>query len=153
MNGWWTETHKREIRFQFNHTMNGYTKPYFTDETGRLFRDETGNLDNFDDIPFEVEFGRNNFNQDNRKSYVSVLADSEAAREMILQYSIDGGQYQTLGQLTDNISKFPFDTRTNFPEGGDISYKVVQSGGGDAPVFNGVSTVYTIQQRSINEGI
>jgi hypothetical protein len=43
MNAWWTEEHKREIRFQFNHTMNGYTKPYFTDETGRLFRDETGN--------------------------------------------------------------------------------------------------------------
>lgn len=133
--------------------MNGYTKPYFTDETGRLFRDETGNLDNFDVIPFEVEFGPNNFGEDNRKSYVTVLASSEAARGMILQYSLDRGQYQTLGQMTDATSKFPFDTRMDFPEGEDISYKVVHSDSGDAPIFNGVSTVYTIQERILNEGI
>jgi hypothetical protein len=69
MQGWWTEEHKREIRFQFTHTMNGYTKPYFTDETGRLFRDETGNLDNADPIPMEIEFGRNNLGTDQLKQY------------------------------------------------------------------------------------
>lgn len=151
MNAWWTETHKREIRFQFNHTMNGYTKPYFTDETGRLFRDETGNLDNADIIPFEVEMGRNNFGDNNRKSYVTVLTDTDAAREAVVQYSLDGAQYQTLGQITKPVNKFPFSTRDNFPEGRDISYKIVHSDAGDPPVINGVSTTYAIQERIVNE--
>lgn len=153
MNGWWTETHKREIRFQFNHTMNGYTKPYFTDETGRLFRDETGNLDNNEVIPFEVELGRTQFIDDTKKTYLSVLTDTEAAREATLQYSVDGGPYQTLGQLTTNVNKFPFSTSQQpNVEGRDISYKFVHSDAGDPPVINGVSTRYNIQERIVNEG-
>jgi hypothetical protein len=99
MQGWWTEEHKREIRFQFTHTMNGYTKPYFTDETGRLFRDETGNLDNADPIPMEIEFGRNNFSTDQLKQYFDAI-DSENARGGIMQYSLDNGAFNTLGQTT-----------------------------------------------------
>jgi hypothetical protein len=153
MNAWWTETHKREIRFQFNHTMNGYTKPYFTDETGRLFRDETGNLDNADVIPFEVELGRNNFGSDARKSYTAVLSDTEAAREAIIQYAVDGGAYQTLGQVTKNVNKFSFSTgNTPNVEGRDISYKLVHSDSGDPPIINGLSTTYQIQERIVDEG-
>lgn len=153
MNAWWTETHKREIRFQFNHTMNGYTKLYFTDDTGRLFRDETGNTDNGEVIPFEVELGRNQFGTDARKTYTAVLVDSEAAREAILQYSLDGGQYQTLGQIDKNVNKFPFSTaRQESAEARDISYKFVHSDSGSQPILNGLSTTYQIQERIVDEG-
>lgn len=154
MNAWWPETHKREIRYQFNHTMNGYTKPYFTDETGRLFRDETGNLDNADIIPFEVEFGRNPFGSDVDKSYLSVLTDTEAAREAIIQYSLDGGAYQTLGQVTKSVNKLPFSNNQSAPvEGRDISYKVVHSDAGDPPIINGLTTYYNVQERIVDEAI
>lgn len=153
MNAWWPETHKREIRFQFNHSMNGYTKPYFTDETGRLFRDEVGNKDNDDIIPFEVELGRNNFGTDVRKTYSAVLVDSDAAREASLQYSLDGGQYQTLAQIDKPVNKFPFSTSA-LPnvEARDISYKIVHSDAGDAPIINGLSTTYQVQERIVDEG-
>ena len=94
--------------------MNGYTKPYFTDETGRLFRDETGNLDNADPIPMEIEVGRSTFGTDQKKVYDSVLVDSENARGALLQYAIDGGRFETLGQITDNIEKLVF------PQGGQL---------------------------------
>lgn len=153
MNAWWTETHRREIRFQFNHTMNGYTKPYFTDDTGRLFRDETGNTDNNDVIPFEVELGRNQFISDQNKTYTSVLVDSDNAREAILQYSTDGEQYQTLGQIDKRVNKLIFSTaRQPNVEGRDISYKLVHSDSGDPPILNGLSTTYQIQERIVDEG-
>lgn len=151
MNAWWTEVHKRDIRFQFTHTMNGYTKPYFTDETGRLFRDETGNLDNFDTIPMEVEIGRNNFGTDQLKAYMSCLMDSENARGGILQYALDNGAFNTLGQATDPSTKISFPTKAQLAEGHDINYKFVHNDGGDPPAFNGLSTYFKIQELVVNE--
>lgn len=153
MNSWWTEEHKREIRFQFNHTMNGYTKPYFTDETGRLFRDETGNVDNQDSIPMEIELGRNNFGTDQVKRYISVSVDSENARAAVLQYSIDSNQFQTLGQITDNVEELRFPQGGQLIEGRDINYKFVHNDIGEAPVINGLTTYVNSEEMFTTEKI
>lgn len=152
LNVWWTEEHKREIRFQFNYTMNGYTKPYFTDETGRLFRDETGNLDNFDPIPMEIEIGRDNLGTDQLKRFISVLVDSENARGATLQYALDGGSFQTLAQLTDNVQKVVFPQGGQQPEGRDIDYKVVHNDTGDSPIINGFTTYTSFSELVVNNG-
>lgn len=151
LNAWWTEEHKREIRFQRNYTMSGYTKPYFTDETGRLFRDETGNLDNADPIPMEIEVGRTNLGTDQVKRFVSVLVDSENARGASLQYSIDGGSFQTLGQITDNVEKMIFPQSGQLKEGRDINYKIVHNDTGDPPVINGYTTYTNSAEMFVTE--
>jgi len=150
MNSWWTEEHKREIRFQFNHTMNGYTKPYFTDETGRLFRDETGNLDHNDSIPLEIEIGRSNFGINQLKNYSAVIVDSEKARGMSVQYSIDGNRFETLGQITDNVQTLDFPQKGQKIEGRDINYKLVHNELGDPLSINGPSTYYSIGETVIH---
>lgn len=139
------------MRFQFNHTMHGYTKQYFTDDTGRLFRDETGNLDNEDSIPLQIEFGRNNFGTDQKKIYRSVLVDAENARGMVLQYSIDGKDFTTLGQITSNVEKLVFAQGGQLVEGRDINYKIVHNDGGDAPVLNGITTYFAVSESLPDE--
>lgn len=151
LNAWWEEEHRREIRFQRNHTMSGYTKPYFTDETGRLFRDETGKLDNVDPIPMEIELGRNNFGTDQRKNYSAVLVDSENARGAIVQYAIDGGRFETLGQITGNVEKLIFKQGGQLIEGRDIDYKLVHNDKGDPPIFNGITTYFSVTEVNVNE--
>lgn len=151
MNAWWTEEHKREFRFQFMHTMNGYTKPYFTDETGRLFRDETGNLDNADPIPFEIEFGRDNLGQDQDKRLLSVLVNSEKARGAVLQYQLDGGNYETLGQVTDPIQKLVFPQNASLIAGRDINYKIVHNDTGDPPTVNGLTSFFNLAEMFVTE--
>lgn len=151
LNAWWPEEHKREFRFQFNHTMNGYTKPYFLDETGRLFRDETGNLDNVDPIPMEIEYGRNNFGTDQKKVYNSILVDSEAARGAILQYSVDGKQHQTLGQIDERVTKLVFPQKGQLIEGRDINYRIVHNDTGDPSIINGLTTYFSLSEELINE--
>jgi hypothetical protein len=150
MNVWWTEQHNREIRFQFNHTMHGYTKPYFTDETGRLFRDETGDLDHNQSIPLEVETGRSNFGTNQKKNYLSVISDTEDARGLIIQYAIDGGQYRELGQITQNVQTFEFPKGNQLIEGKDISYKFVHNDKGSAPSFNGLTTYYSLSENIVH---
>jgi hypothetical protein len=151
LNAWWTEEHKRELRFQFTHTMNGYTKPYFTDDTGRLFRDETSNRDHNDTIPMEVEFGRNNFGSDQRKVYRSVLVDSEHAQGALLQYSIDGREFMTLGQLRENVESLVFPQSAQLVEARDINYKLVHNGPGAPPVINGITTYYSVSEGKPDE--
>lgn len=152
LNAWWTEEHKREFRFQFNHTESGYTKPYFTDETGRLFRDETGNLDHNDSIPMEIEIGRTTFGLPQSKIYNAVMIDSENPRGASLQYSIDGGAFQTFNKpITDNITTLMFPQRGQLPEGRDIDYKIVHNDKGSAPVVNGITTFYSVSEVTPNE--
>jgi hypothetical protein len=150
MNCWWTEEHKREIRYQRMHSMHGYRKPYFTDETGRLFRDETGNLDNNDPIPLEVEIGRSNMGTDQIKRYMSVLVDSEAARGGSLQYSLDGKAFKTLGKIVDNVQMIPFPQNNQMIESRDIDFKFVHNEPGDPPVINGLTTYFTVSEVSVN---
>ena len=130
--------------------MNGYTKPYFTDELGNLFRDETTNLDHVDPIPMEVQLGRNNFNTDQIKKYLSVLVDSENARGALLQYSVDGGAFRTLGQVNNNVEKITFPSGGAIIEGRDIDFKLVHNEVGDPPVWNGITTYWILAERVVN---
>lgn len=139
-NSWWVETHKREHRFQFRHRMHGYKKPYFIDETGRMFRDETTNKDHFDTIPFEVEWGRDNFGSELNKNYHSVTTDADRMEATVLMASIDGGQYKTVGQLTQKIQEHTFKFGTS---GHDISYKYLYNDDGNGPIINGQITFWS----------
>jgi hypothetical protein len=131
--------------------MNGYTKPYFTDDTGRLFRDETTNLDNFDPIPLEIEIGRSNFGTDQKKIYNTVLIDSEDARGALIQYSIDGNRFETLGQITDVVQKLQFPQGGQLIEGRDIDYKIVHNDTGDPSIINGLTTYFSVSERMPDE--
>lgn len=139
-NVWWPEYHRREFRFQFRHRMHGYRKPYFIDDTGRLFRDETGNLDHFDTIPFEVEFGRDNFGISLRKSYHSYTVDAEQAVGVQVLASVDGGNFNYVGEVLRKINEFgfPFDT-----EGYDINYKYVLNDDTPPPIINADTTYWS----------
>lgn len=150
LNAWWVEKHKREIRFQFNHTMSGYTKPYFTDDTGRLFRDETTNTDNGEPIPMEIEWGRNNFGTDQQKRFMSVLIDSENARGATLKYSIDNGSFITLCQIVDNVQRVTFPAGGQSIEGRDINYKFTHNDAGEPPLINGITTYTTFAELVVD---
>lgn len=146
MNDWWPEYHKRELRFQFIHTMNGYTKPYLTDDTGRLFRDETGNKDHVDTIPFELELGRNNFGDDRLKKFTSCYIESESARLATVNIQIDNGEWIEVGQLTSDTQKLTFPYAL---EGRDINYYITHNDDSSGPIIDGVTTYYTISETSV----
>lgn len=132
--------------------MNNYTKPYFTDDTGRLFRDETTNTDNGEPIPMEIEIGRNNMGTDQRKGFMSALVDSEDARGAVIMYSIDGGSFNVLGQINNNIEKLVFPQKDNMIEGRDINYKIIHNDTGDPTIINGITTYYVLIENMVNEG-
>lgn len=142
-NAWAIETHKREHRFQFTHRMHGYKKGYFIDETGRLFRDETGYKDHNDTIPFEVELGRNNFGSPLRKNYHSVTLDVEQPAATVVHASVDDGQFVVLGQLTKAVQTINFKYGTS---GHDVNYKFTHNDDGPGPIINAQDTYWSPQE-------
>lgn len=139
-NVWWPEYHRREFRFQFRHRMHGYKKPYFIDETGRLFRDETGNVDHFDTIPFDVELGRDNFGVTLKKNFHSYMADADQALGTQVFASIDNGNFNLVGQVTKTINEFMFPFGT---EGHDINYRFTHNDISAPPIINSDVTYWS----------
>jgi hypothetical protein len=80
-----------------------------------------------------------------------MLVDSENARGGIMQYSLDNGAFNTLGQTTGPTTKLVFPTNNQLREGHDINFKFVHNGQGDPPAFNGMSTYFKINELIVNE--
>lgn len=151
LNIWWPELHTRETRFQFMHTMNGFNKPYFTDENGYLFRDETGLTDAGISIPMMVQFGRTNCGTEQTKIFSATLIDSERTRTGLMQYSLDGEDWQTLGQITEDIGELTFTQKDNRKTGHDINLRFTHNSPGDPPYFNGWTIYFNNIQQLVNE--
>jgi hypothetical protein len=151
LNIWWKELHTREQRFQFMHTMNGFTKPYFTDENGYLFRDETGLTDAGNSIPMMVEFGRTNCGTEQAKIFESCLVNSERSRTGIMQYRLDNGNWETIGQITDPVGELNFGLSPERRTGHDINLRFSHNSTGDPPFFNGWTLYFNMIQDIVNE--
>lgn len=147
MNAWWTEYHKREFRAQIMHTMHGYTKPYFLDETGRLFRDETTTKDFQDTIPFEVQTYPDGLGSRFNKRFNGCTVESEQAAGTQVSISIDGGDWKNVGQVHKDVEtiNFPGD----LPIGKEIAYKFTHNDGGVAPSIDGIETYFSNQELRI----
>lgn len=145
-NIWWPEYHKREMRFQFVHQMNGYSKPYFTDETGRMWRDETGNLDGVDTIPFELQVGRTNQGTGLKKTYNGYIIQSENARGALVKVALDNGNWKDSAQITDDVQEVVFPPNQL---GRDINYFITHNDGGDGPVIDGIATYFIVSEQTI----
>lgn len=147
MNTWWTEYHKREFRAQVMHTMHGYTKPYFVDETGRLFRDETGNEDYQDTIPMEIQTYPDGLGSRFPKKFTGCIVESEQAAGTQVSISIDNGDWRNVGQVHTDITvlQFPGD----LPNGREIAYKFTHNDSGIAPSIDGVETYFSNQENKL----
>lgn len=153
INIWWYETHNREMRYQFMHSMNGYRKPYFTDENGYLFRDETGFTDAGLSIPMIIDTGRTNCGTEQEKAWGAIQVDSENSRGAIVQISLDGGDWHTYPgwQLTNNIETLNFPQRDALIKSRDIDVRLVHNDYGDPPAVNGFTIYFALAESIVNE--
>lgn len=133
--------------------MNGYEKPYFTDENGYLFRDETGITDNGESIPFMIRTGRNNCGTEQSKAWNALQLDSENARGAQIYYSLDGGDWASHPnwQMKDNIQTLNFPQRNKLIGSHDIDFMIQHNDYGEAPAVNGLTVYFNLKESVVNE--
>lgn len=127
--------------------MHGYTKPYFIDETGRVWRDETGNLDGVDTIPLEVELGRDHCGTLLRKNFTGLIISSEKARGTLVRLRLDNGNWRTIGTITEDIQSFKLPLNTL---GVDINCAYSQNASGEPAILDGPTFFYTLDEQKVS---
>lgn len=139
MNAWSTDQVDRNITTYLIHRMNGLEKIYFGDDTGRLFRDETGYSDNGKSIPFLIE--TKPFDQgvpEETKPYRRAYIYTKNGQMATAQYSVDGKEWKTFGQLSRNVTPIELGDI----QGRNIAFRILQNDKGVGVVLLGISLVW-----------
>ena len=125
-NAWSTRQENYLVYSACSHKMNGINKLYFGNELGRVYRDNVGN--SFAGWPIPMRFATKRFDAgkpDETKRFTKIIVKANKGAEAIILYSLDGGQYKTLGQVEGEKTKIEFPAETY---GDDISFMFTQSG-------------------------
>jgi hypothetical protein len=142
-NNWTEEKHTRNILYQLNHDESGVVKPYFLDDTGKMFMDETGNTDDGTPITTELELGRDNQTNEWKKRYQGCYVYGTNLAGATVKLALEGGEHVDRGQITGNVTKIAFPNTT---EGRDCNYLITNTNTGDAEQIEGIATYLTEEQ-------
>lgn len=147
-NNWSIERLGVNVLMQTTDDYTGTEKPYFYSDDGYIYLDESSNLDNTSTIPLEIETGRDNFGTEQLKKYDSMLIYSEGAVNSSIKISVDGGRYQTVGNIQGPVQyiKFPERGPGQPPLGTSVSCKILNANPGDPGKIEGIVWYYDIQE-------
>ncbi len=150
-NNWTFESHTRNIRYSFKYTLANSLNSYFQDDTGRLLRDDYGNLDLTATIPWEFNFGKDNLGIDEKKDFVGCTIYSDNWQSIQVSISIGGSEFKNIGELTGPVTKLKIpDTMPR--QGIDIDYQFSHNGPSNPPDVLGISTHFSQMESSYAAG-
>lgn len=148
-NNWARETHTRSMVTHMKSDMSGNMRLYFLDDTGKMFLDEEGNVDDTATatIPFFVKFGRRKQNTNADKIYTSMdIVGSNVSGAQVRATLDDSGDAVDLGQLTKNVSILQFPNSSNV-HGRDINIEITQNSDGDPIEIDETCIYYSPQEE------
>lgn len=144
----------REVvnKLMWNHLysdMGGNLRLYFTDNSGQMWLDEEGNLQDTQTIPFYVRLGRDNGGTDFIKNMEGFYIYGENTSGASVKLRIEDGDPKDIGMLTGAISI------VNVPENAKSSGKyydieITQNSEGDAISIEGVSPFYNVGNNTFD---
>lgn len=148
-NTWAPEFFDVKMPVQFLYLHDGNVRPHFFDETGQLWLDESGDMDDDKIIPLEVELGDDTFGIDERKDYVGVAIYSKNSAATRIQVSIDGSEFTDVGQIAQQVERIRFaGLRSN--TGTMINIKIVNSSSNDPVEIHKMVVYYNRAEDTFN---
>jgi len=113
----------------------------FGDANGEIFQFDGSTTDDGNSIPFIMEMHRlHQGAPGERKRYKRVDVHSDRGEGAIVNYSINGEDYKSLGTIDGDFTSFYFSA-----EGRDISFKITHKNAKTAPQILAINVVYNIQ--------
>ncbi len=147
-NTWSPERLGYPALIQANDDYSGYLKPYFFSSNGRLYKDETGNLDDDKVIAFEAGTGRDMFGTDQLKKFYGAMIFSENCSGLKFEAAVDDGQMLTIGRIEGNVSWLKFNEAGDnvLKEGVSLDWQVMSANEGDPQKIEGVVIYYSLRE-------
>jgi len=137
-NNWARETHTRNMLKHVSSDISGYKKLYFLDNTGKLYVDDTGDLDDTTTIPFMVRYGRNNSGTIFAKTYTGYYIIGQNLSGTRVRVYINGRPDPielTATKLEDGYLQATVGNKT--VSGRDITLEVSHNGKGSPIAIEG----------------
>lgn len=144
-NNWTRDEQTREMRRHVISRMSGDKRLYFLADNGYLYLDDEGDLDDGEEIPLRIKFGRNRSGSLGSKTYIGMYLFGE---------NLSGGQVRCylngypdpidLGKTDDNISVIDFGQREI--AGRDINIEFNHTGVGSPVAVDGYELYGSTQE-------
>lgn len=147
-NAWSPEHLAYPPLIQFSDDLSGELKPYFLSNNGRLYQDETGNLDDDKPIPFLAGTGRDMFGAEQTKRFVGMLLFTRNCSGLRLQAAVDGGQMETIGIIEGVVCyiEFPQNGDNKLPLGVSFDWQIAGNLKGEPPEVEGAVVYYSPEE-------
>ena len=112
-NTWSVDALNHKSYMYTNGVADGVIKPFFVSDGGKLYQDDTGDMDD-DKVPrFQMDLGKTNYGGRNEKYYLGHYIDSEFAIGMKIVISIDGGEPMVVGEITKDHGNIMYNMGDN----------------------------------------
>lgn len=148
-NTWDIESLAYPAIIQDSDDYTGMLKPYFFSGNGRLYMDETGNMDDDKTIPFRGNTGKSILGFPQRKKFYGVTMFTRNCSGLRVDASVDGGQFMTVGRIEGESCFIKFNEQGDnvLPRGIAIDWRVSGRLDGDAPAVDGAVVWYAIEEE------
>lgn len=135
-NTWSHDIHARPMVSHMRSTISGKKKLYFLSNTGRMYADDTGNLDDTDTIPFIVKLGRRMSGSEQDKNYHGSFVYTENMTGGSIKASVNGEDFKIIGQIKNRIEKVPFSGIRSQLAGRDLNIQISSNSDGEPPLVS-----------------
>jgi len=109
LNAWTRDTYTRNLKFTINSRISGKNRMYALTDTMTIYREDEGNTDAGDIIPFMIQYGQRDYGTSFKKAlkgfFVSGTGVSGANVQIARPPKVTKAEFTTVGQLEEPITK------------------------------------------------
>ncbi len=129
-------------------------KPFFVSDDGRLFQDDTGDLDDDKAIRFEAVLGKTNYGIENDKRYLGAYIYSRNAIGLKISLAVDNEDAVLVGEIARNYGQLDYPVNDNIRalQGSTATIKILGALKGPAPHIEAFNDIYTMVQEINGHG-
>lgn len=156
-NVWSIESLGKKALFQENDDSSGAVRPYLYSDDGKIYIDETGNMDGADTngangtvIPFKLGLGRTHLNTQKVKKFVGVYIYSQDCAGALVKVAVAGGQPIPVGQIEyrEQYIEFPEQGENVLPRGRTAELFIDDASRGKPQAIEGLIWAYTVEEEN-----
>lgn len=138
-NTWSRDIHDKPMTAHMRSSIGGKKQLYFLSDTGYMYLDDTGDLDDEDTIPFIVKFGRRMSATEQGKNYHGVYVYSENMASASVKYALeDKKDFVSAGEIKQGVEKIVMSGVKNQAVGRDITIQISHNSRGDRPAITSI---------------
>lgn len=151
LNAWSRDTYTRNLRFTINSRISGKNRMYALTDTMTIYREDEGNNDAGDVIPFMVQYGQRDYGTSFSKGLKGLFVIGSSISGANIQVARPPKnvktEFSTIGQLTEPVTKIAIGDTRNLNDH-SFNVRISHASDGEAQVIDVLDMHYELQETT-----